>query len=102
MPAGSRFFGAATVNNLDRLQLQRAAKYLYQLGPRGIYEILVEISEALNIVKEVIALFNKWQADCSPELLHAVLTRFAGGREFPPTVILVPRWNGATPDGGRA
>src|SRR4051812_48964271 len=70
--------------NLADFRLQRAVAKLHRLGPRPLYELLVELGAQRLIRSEIEALVERYVARLNPEMLLV-----AGGNKFTPSPIHV-------------
>ena len=78
---------------LHDLALRRNVRAVRSLGDRALLELLIAVASTPNRMRNLVAEF----AAIAPEHLSV-----AGGDDFPPVVVPVPRWFGGDDDGGAA
>jgi hypothetical protein len=71
------------------LRLQRAAIHLHRMGPRALCELLTELVADEAAAPVVLDRLDAWMT-LEPATVHAVLSRYCGGRSFPPVLVKVP------------
>lgn len=75
----------------ERQAIVRHARHLCELGPRAVAELLIE--HAANATpaerRALLARLARWQR-LRPATLRRVLAVYAGGREFPPRLSVLP------------
>jgi hypothetical protein len=71
------------------LQRQRGAEHLHACGPRAVDEFLGWVGKTFGIEQEVAAELNAWRTLPAADV-RAVLGVYCGGREFPPSMAVVP------------
>ena len=81
------------------LQRQRGAEHLHACGARAVGEFLDWLGKRYCLEQEIAAELAEWRT-LPPDLVQEVLAACCGGREFPPTLTVMPDAEDEQADGG--